>query len=158
MRRSAPDPASPQAEAGIAMLIAVLLLLLISAIGLAAIDHSGTEAARVGIARTRARSLYAADAGVQAAINQLRQGTPVLTGFEYPLSGAIVRSGPRTASAPQPIEPSGTGAPPEGYAIEVGGSGFVNQLYRIRTTGRSDGGAVRELEAKVSRLGASGTP
>ena len=46
-----------------ALLIAVILLLLMSALGLAALQHSGDESAGGGRSRRKDATLYAAEAG-----------------------------------------------------------------------------------------------
>jgi hypothetical protein len=57
-------------ESGMALLIAVILLLLMSALGLAALQHSGDESADGGRSRRKDSTLYAAEAG-QAKAQQL---------------------------------------------------------------------------------------
>ena len=53
----------PRDESGMALLIAVILLLLMSALGLAALQHSGDESAGSGRSRRKDATLYAAEAG-----------------------------------------------------------------------------------------------
>ncbi|MFI5314881.1 MAG: PilX N-terminal domain-containing pilus assembly protein [Myxococcota bacterium] len=52
-------------ESGMALLIAVIVLLLMSALGLAALQHAGDEASGSGRARRKDATLYAADSGLE---------------------------------------------------------------------------------------------
>src|SRR6516164_3553282 len=56
---------SARAEDGMALLIAVVVLLLMSALGLAALQHAGDEASGSGQARRKDATLYAADSGIK---------------------------------------------------------------------------------------------
>ena len=51
-------------ESGMALLIAVIVLLLMSALGLAALQHAGDEAAGSGSSRRKDTTLYAAESGL----------------------------------------------------------------------------------------------
>ena len=51
-------------ERGMALLIAVIVLLLMSALGLAALQHSGDEASGSGSSRRKDATLYAAESGL----------------------------------------------------------------------------------------------
>jgi hypothetical protein len=135
-------------EEGVALLIAVLLLLLLSGIGIAAIDHSGADVALAGSSSRTARILYMAEAGLHTAASQLSSAPANLSPFTLSFDGGVVtvRSGPRSASAAQPIEQAGTGPPPEGYGVGVGG-GFRSQLYRVNVTAGGQEGSSTELEA-----------
>ena len=118
---------SVRREDGIALLIAVLLLMLVSAIGIAAIEHSGGELASGGRARSSTVAFYGADAGLNLAVNQIAQEPPDLTPVNVTLTdGTLVRSGTRTDTVPQPLLKGGTGLPPEGYSLNTG-SGYVNR-------------------------------
>jgi hypothetical protein len=135
-------------EEGVALLIAVLLLLLLSGIGIAAIDHSGADAAFAGSSTRTARILYMAEAGLHTAARQLSSAPANLSAFTISFDGGVitVRSGPRSAGSAQPIEQAGTGPPPEGYGVGVG-SGFHSQLYRVNVTAAAQEGSSTELEA-----------
>ena len=58
-------------ERGMALLIAVVLLLLMSALGVAALQHSGDESAGGGRSRRKDSTLYAAEAGQQMVQSRL---------------------------------------------------------------------------------------
>ena len=147
---------SVRRQDGIALLIAVLLLLLVSAIGIAAIEHSGGELASGGRARSSTVAFYGADAGLNVAINQLAQEPADLTPLNTTLSdGTLVQSGTRTDTVPQPLVKGGTGLPPEGYSLNAN-SGYVSRRYRAQVTGRSTGGSAAELEAQFKKLEVGG--
>jgi hypothetical protein len=132
------------------MVMAVLLLLLVTGVGISAIHHAGSESAVTGSARRTAQTLFAADAGVQVAINQLSQPTPDLNQFTHTLDGGdvTVRSG--TRAAPGPLVAAGNGPPPDGYSINLG-SGFRSRLFRANVTAIYSNSST-ELDAKFGKL------
>ena len=143
-------------EDGIALLIAVLLLLLVSAIGIAAIAHSGAELSSGGRARSSTVAFYAADGGLHVAINQIAQEPPDLTSFNLTLDdGTAVRSGSRADGAPIALEKGGTGLPPEGFSLNTS-SGYFSRRYRAEVTATSPGGATTELESQFAKLEVGG--
>ena len=123
-----------RAEDGMALLIAVVVLLLMSALGLAALQHAGDEASGSGQARRKDATLYAADSGIKmiqvSLLNNvstssttpvtLDQPTLITDGFGNPIP---IRSGaPQNgtmppapvAVAPDPNQPS---QPPQGFML-----------------------------------------
>jgi hypothetical protein len=137
-------------ESGLALIIVVLVLALIGAMAVFAINESGAELAGSGRTRGAARAFYAADAGVQIALRRLAQNPPVTTAIDVPLNGWTVQSRTRNQGTAQPITlDTNYGPPPEGYALEAG---FQSELYLVNMTATGAGEA--ELEAKVSRLAA----
>lgn len=142
---------SDRREDGIALVTAVLLLLLVAATAISAIDFSGQELQAGGRARASMRTLYAADAGIQYALQRV-QPPEDLTSFTLNLNSELtVESRTRTQGTPQPISEAGVGEPPDGYSINVG-SGFVSEVYDINVTATGANGATSELEAKLSSL------
>jgi hypothetical protein len=128
---------SARAEDGMALLIAVVVLLLMSALGLAALQHAGDEASGSGQARRKDATLYAADSGIKmiqvSLLNNvatssanpvtLDQPTLIKDGFGNPIP---IRSGapqngtmPATpeAVAPDPNQPS---QPQQGFMVNQG--------------------------------------
>jgi hypothetical protein len=63
-------------EGGIALLIAVILLLVISTLGISALQHSREESVGGGHARHQIRNLHAADGVLEAVIQQLAADNP----------------------------------------------------------------------------------
>jgi hypothetical protein len=140
-------------EHGVALIIAVLLLLLVTAIGVAAIHHAGDELSVTGSARRSARMLHAADGGLQVAINRISQPSPDLTPFTHTLEGGdvTIRSGTRNDTVAQPIIAAGSGPPPDGYGINIG-SGFRSRMYQANVTALYRSGSSTELEGKLKKL------
>ncbi|NRA04489.1 MAG: hypothetical protein HRU00_18015 [Myxococcales bacterium] len=140
-------------EQGMAMIVSVLVLLLLTAIGIAAIEHSGSEFAAGGRSRHITRVLHAADAGLEVVAAKLAGATLNVSPTTLTLTnGTTVQSGDRNATSPQPLKLVGYGPPPEGYGLNVG-SGFSTEIYRPIVTANSASGGMVELESQLGRLG-----
>ncbi len=145
-------------EQGIALLMSVLILLLMGAIAIAAIEYSGEELAAGGRARSSAKTLAGADAGIQFALNRLSQLPPDVTAFTVTLpNGVNVQSRRRDQGAPQPIQDLGTTGGParvDGHMINIGGGGpsFSNNFFLVNVTATDAAGATAELEVKAGGL------
>jgi type IV pilus assembly protein PilX len=138
-------------EQGLALIMAVLLLLLVTGIGISAIHHSGEDSMLTGSFRRRVVTFYAADAGIQFATNQVRQNPPLTTPFTQTLTdGTVLRSGPRTAGSAEPLTSLGYGPPPDGTCINVGASCYRSDLYRAIVAAFAPSQATAELEAQFS--------
>jgi hypothetical protein len=145
-----------EGEQGIAMILTILLLLLISGIGIAAVEHSGSESIMSGSARRWTRTFFAADAGIQMALSQIAQTPPDLNQFNFQLENGATNVWSGTPGGGlQPIESVGVGAPPDGYSINVG-SGYQSRLYKANATARGPAQATVELEAKFAKLDSGG--
>ncbi len=140
-------------QAGMALLIAILMLLMISAIGVAAIDHSGDESEIAGHERRTMTTFYAADAGIQYGRTRFFANPPNLDEFELTLAdGTTFRSGTKDDGAATALDAPDLGAPPDGFSINVGGAGgFVSSNLTLNVT--ADGGASStvELETRLSQ-------
>jgi Tfp pilus assembly protein PilX len=144
-------------DPGVAMILAILLLLLLSGIGVAVVDHSGEESAVTGSTRRSSFTFYAADSGIQLSIARVSQFPPQLNAFSATFAdGTTMQSGGRASPAPEPIQRTNIGAPPDGYSI-VAGSGYVTETYRATVTAFRQGGASTELEAKYSKMQSAGS-
>ncbi len=142
---------APRDERGVALILAVLLLLLVSGVGIAAIEHSGQESAAAGSRRRTATTFYAADAAIQYATNQLSRSPAVLDAFQLTLAdGTTIRSGPRSAAAAEPLTALGTGPPPDGACINLGGACFRSDLYRATVSALGPATGAAELEGQYS--------
>jgi Tfp pilus assembly protein PilX len=140
-----------RADQGLALILAVLLLLLVTGIGIAAIHHSGEDSMLTGSFRRRVMTFYAADAGIQFATNQVRQNPPIVDPFTQTLTdGTVLRSGPRTSAAAEPLTSLGYGPPPDGTCINVGASCYRSDLYRAIVASFALNRASAELEAQFS--------
>ncbi len=137
-------------EQGIAMLVAVLILMLMGTIAIAAIQFSGEEWAAGGRSRASAQSFYAADAGLQVALNHLAQ-TPL---DDDPIdltlpNGLNVQSRTPADTAAQEIPQIGSTGAPEGYSLNIG-AGFSGQVYLVNMTASRPDGTTSEIEMKVT--------
>ena len=143
-------------ESGVALMIALLVLLVTTVIAMSAIEHAGEESTLSGRLRRSVRTFHAADGGIQVALNRVAQNPPNLSAFTFsPETATSVRSGRRTDGSAQPLTRGGTSPAPEGYSINVG-TGFVSRLYQARVTAASTDGATVEVEAQFTRMEAGG--
>lgn len=143
-------------EGGVALLVTALILILISGVGISAIDRASQEALGGGRSRATTRSLYAADAGIEIALSHLSDSPPLLDPLDLPVGVFTVQSRTRSESTPQQIEDGGFGPPPDGYEINVG-SGYFNELYVLTVTAASPAGSSSEIEAKLAKLTSGGS-
>jgi hypothetical protein len=145
-------PTHPRDESGVALLVAVLLLLMVSAIGVAAMDHSRGDSEQSGSSRRATITFHAADAAIQRGLSQLQDSPARLDAFQATLAdGTIYRSGARSASGAQPIPAPETGPPPSGYAINLG-AGYLTHVYNHTVSAFGPGNASLELQARYSKL------
>jgi Tfp pilus assembly protein PilX len=123
-------------ESGMALLIAVVLLLMMSALGLTALQHAQDEAAASGRSRRKDATLYAAEAGLalvqqrllsnwgtaQPAPFSIDEASLVRDAFDNPIA---VRSGRPENAVPATITAAGGGsaAPPDGFMVNLGNQG-----------------------------------
>ena len=141
-----------KSEHGMALVVSVFVLMMISMVAILAIQNSGDESAAGGRTRNVVRSLYAAEGGVEFAKNRILQAPPNLAPFNLNLGNArTVQSRTRTDATPQPIAYSGSGPPPEGYGINIG-VGYTNELYVVAVTSSAIDGGTVELEVKLGKL------
>jgi hypothetical protein len=141
-------------EAGMALLIAVLILMMVGALGVAAIDHAGGQSSSAGHARRTTTTFYAADAGIHYGRARVLEKPPVLAPFEATLDDGqtTFRSGTRADTTPQEVAPPDAGPPPEGFSINVGGTGgFFSQNTTLNVTASGPGNATVELESRLSQ-------
>ena len=137
------------------MILTILLLLLISGIGIAAIEHAGDESVLAGSSRRWTRTFFAADAGIQMALSQISQNPPDLTQFNFLIDNNSTTVFSGAAGVLGPIESVGVGAPPDGYSINLG-TGFQSRLYRAEVVALGPALAQVTLEAKFGKLDSGG--
>jgi hypothetical protein len=146
-----PERRSVNREAGFALVTAMVVMLLVSAVVSNLIGYSSDEAQSSARSRASTKNLYAADSGIQLSLQRIQLPRD-LTAFTYTLTdNTLVESRQRSDGAPQPISPAGIGPPPDGYSINVGG-GFVNELFLLNVTAEASNNGVAELEAKLGSL------
>jgi hypothetical protein len=144
----------PSDESGIALLVSVVILLMVTAVGFAALSRSGSEWVLGTRQRRQTATLYAADAGIELAINKVDQTVPDLTPIDQDFSdGTNIRTGTRSDGSPQSIREGGSAnAPPDGYMINLGSGGFITKPFYAEITATGPDSSVVELEAKIGRL------
>ncbi len=118
----------PTAEDGIAVLIAVILVLMISALAITTLQHSSQEAQSSGRARHQLRHLHAADGLLEVAVWQLIADEPFINQAAIDYTEFIqdphsevwtsVRTGTLDAPAGQDIQKNGGGQPRDGYSLD----------------------------------------
>lgn len=144
---------SSRREAGVALIVTTLVLLLIGMIAMTALEDSEREATAGARSRANSRTLYAADAGIQLAMVRLSKSPPDLTAFDVNLAdGANVQSRTRSAGSPTDIGQVGLGATPDGCDLSVDAN-CLPRIYQVNVTASYANSATAELEAKVSRTG-----
>jgi len=144
-------------ETGTILIIALLLLVLLSLLGVTLLTVAATEHSVAFNTAASEGALMAAEAGVNVGINQLSanattstQAIP-LTPLPDAQSPYRYRSGTR-ASGAQDLE-FVSSRTETGYSIAVGTgynrSGYVFDTYRINATGTGPRFAVREVEVQA---------
>jgi len=145
---------------GVALLIAVVLLLMVSALGLTALQSAQDEATGSARGRRKTMTLYAADSGLKLVEDQLASATS-----QYPNRNPIsnssvttdhwggttsVRTGTAETSVPQAIQRVSKGSM-EGFQLNVNASGsFSYGVYRTGIVATDTTGGVVELQAQYS--------
>lgn len=152
-------------ESGVALLVAVMMLVLMGMIGLAALE-TVTQDRQIAGFQTRARAaFYAAEAGVSSSKNLVRTAgertsVPVLAttslgdAATYPYGRPSFTADPDFPNAVRYVR---DGAPwAQGGDLRVGKQKLVNTLWQANVQGDTPDGATARLEAMVSKLLASG--
>jgi Tfp pilus assembly protein PilX len=150
---------SPKQEAGAALLVTALVLMVVSLLGFAAIRNSEQESTASARSRATTRSLYAADAGVQLAMARLSQNPPQLTAFSVNLAdGMTLESRARSETNPVPLDQVNQAVGgKEGFSVNVGaGAKYVSRVFQVNVTS-TGGGSTAEVEARLNRIGPEGT-
>ncbi len=155
--RHATRPIDRKREQGAALLIAMLVLVLVSALATASLETVMRDQQISSVQARKRLALQAAEAGVAAAQEAISSGAAspnvnlTLLGDAalYPLGQPSY--GPDTSGA-APIENLGAQAA-SGMNLRIDGNGAPNyqvQLWRIRVEGTEPGGIVSRIETAVS--------
>lgn len=147
-------------EAGIALLIAVILMLLISAIGLSALQSASGEASAGGRSARKLRTFFAAESAMSVVMQRLDTSTR-----QYPDITAIdeqqfvqnqyggftqVRTGTSDNAVPQDIRLVGH-TRQKGGALNVNAANtFTFGIYRTDVVATDANGGRVELQAQLS--------
>jgi hypothetical protein len=145
-------------EAGAALFVTVLVLVLVALLALASIRNAEEESTGGARSLSNAKAFHAADAGIQLALTRLMQSPPNLNPIDVALTSANVQSRRREQSSAQALEQIGSGGGAvEGYSLNVGaGVGLVQRVFVVNSTSTASGSTV-ELEAKLARSGVEAT-
>ena len=154
----------PGDEDGLALIIAVVVLLLLSAIGLSALQGAQSEMTAGGYSRVKTRTLYAADSGLGLVRNQLNTASGAsLTGTPYPDRNPIyesslmmgegglfteIRTGTADNATPQAIARLGS-IRKDGDQVNVNSANsFSYGIYRADVSAVNPGGGSVEIQAQ----------
>jgi Tfp pilus assembly protein PilX len=127
-------------ERGIALVVALLLLLTLTLIGISAISSSVFETQISGNERAGNAAFYAGEGGVQVGVNRVPQIAPYSGEVD---SEARYRSGHRSSSGPQPLLNLGVTSRP-GYE-----AAWQFKRFQVNASGESSG-AAKEIEVQLS--------
>jgi Tfp pilus assembly protein PilX len=148
-------------ESGAALLIAMLMMAMLAAIGLASINTVGLDQQVAHYQSGQRMAFYAAEAGISEALSELlRTGTPTVGNMAvgdaviYPHGQPSYQADPTVAV---PLEEIGTGAVDDmNMKINAGGtSTYTMQYWRVRVQGTSPSGATSRMEAVAGRIAGS---
>jgi Tfp pilus assembly protein PilX len=146
---------NPNREAGSVLVIALLLMVLLSLLGLTLLTVAATEHTVAFNGLWSEGALTAAEAGVNRGLNQLNANAttsiqPIAT--TSITSPYAFRSGHRNDTAPQPLAFVGTRTE-AGYSLAVGTgynpAGYAFHTYQINATGTGPRNAQREVEVRA---------
>jgi hypothetical protein len=127
-------------QKGVALIVALIMLLVLTLIGMSSISSSFFESKISGNDRFGAAAFYAAKGGVDVGINRL----PDISAYSGNIgSDETYRSGKMTPATPQPLVYFGAMGRP-GYDVT-----WEFRRYQINATGLSFG-AMKEVEVQVS--------
>jgi hypothetical protein len=145
-------------EAGSALLLTTVLLLLLGLFGFAALNSATRDQQVAGFHKRKRLAFYAAEAGVAKALETMTTGTaPSVPETElgdtaiHPHGRPSFRPDPSVAN---PIEPMGSGAFP-GMSLNLGQNGLPTYqlaFWRVRVQGRDPGGSSARIETVSGAL------
>jgi hypothetical protein len=145
-----------QREAGSVLIVALLLMILLSLLGVTLLTVAATEHSVAFNALWSEGALAAAEAGVNRGLNQLQVNEVASkTAIPNTTIGTVYnfRSGSRSDTAPQPLQHVGTRRAEEGYSLAVGtgynSAGYAFFVYQINATGTGPRFARREIEVRA---------
>jgi len=151
-------PDRSRREAGSALLVTVMLLMMLGLVGLAALNTTTRDQQVAGFQNRKRIALYAADAGVSDALEKLTTtATPTLVQTSigdstlYPYGAPLYRPDP---AVPDPIEDLGT-APFPGMGLNIGQGGvptYQMDYWRVHVEGLAAGGSRARVEAVSGAL------
>jgi Tfp pilus assembly protein PilX len=130
-------------EKGVALIIALLMLLVLTLIGISAISTTTFEASISGNERMRTDAFYAAEAGIQVAINQIPDNTNPIPKTKIKEDSYYWSGGAKDEGSPKSLASLGL-SPKAGFD-----SSWAFKRFQLNTAGKFYG-ATKELEVQVS--------
>jgi Tfp pilus assembly protein PilX len=130
-------------EKGVALIIALLMLLVLTLIGISAISTTTFEASISGNERMRTDAFYAAEAGIQVAINQIPENTNPIPKTKIKEDSYYWSGGAKDEGSPKSLASLGL-SPKAGFD-----SSWAFKRFQLNTAGKFYG-ATKELEVQVS--------
>lgn len=149
-------------ERGIALIIALLMLVLLSVVGLSSMDTVMRDRQVAGHSSRSRLALYAADAGIAQGLEMVRTST---------VGGALAPGDCLATPVPVTALPNGTSYGPDPTAptpnvcmlssadpcapldgsVEVGGTIWLYTVWNLRVQGQTPDGAQSRVQATVAR-------
>jgi len=130
-------------EKGVALVIALLMLLILTLIGISSIGTTTFETSISGNERVRTDAFYAAEAGIQVGLNQLPNSTQAIVKTKLKEDSYYWSGRAQDEVSPKNLQSLGT------YQRAGFDSTWEFKRFQVNTTGKSFGG-VKEIEAQVS--------
>ena len=117
-------------ERGIALIVALMILLVLTLIGISAIGTATFENRISGNERLGNNAFYAAEAGIEVGFNRL----PDVSSFSGTVGDVNYQSGTFSDSTPQRSTHLGKTTVPPGFSLDSDG-GYDAELYQASATG-----------------------
>ena len=157
-------------EAGSALVVTVLLLVLLGVLGVAALDTVARDQQVAGFQNRNRLAFYAAEGGVADAKDRLRAVYSVDAQVPFPTQAAPVQVGdtvlfpygqPRyfgDPTAPAGVQYMSQGAldTTSGMDLREGGEQWFNTLWRVQVQGQTPDGANARIDMMATRQLAGG--
>jgi hypothetical protein len=128
---------------GVVLIIALLMLLILTLIGISSISTTTYQTKISGNERVGADAFYVSEAGAQVAYNQIPDNINAIPKTQLKEDSFYWSGGPQDEGSPKPIQCFGFYQKP-GYDIN-----FAFNRFQVNATGESFG-AMKEIEVQVS--------
>jgi Tfp pilus assembly protein PilX len=130
-------------EKGVVLIIALLMMLVLTLIGISSIGTTNFEMGISGNERVRMDAFYAAEAGIQVAINQVPDNTNPIPKTKIKEDSYYWSGDAQHEGNPQPLKSLGL-CPKAGFD-----SSWAFKRFQVNTTGKFFG-ATKEIEVQVT--------
>jgi hypothetical protein len=143
-------------QEGSALLVAVLLMAMMGALGLAGLEAATQDRQTAGVQNRKRIAFWAAEAGLAEGRNDIRNGgTPVLASTTTVGDTTLYPYGAPTYVPEETVDLGATGIP--GFQLRTSGNGPTYQLhyFRVRVRGQAPGGTQSRLEMVANTIDSS---